>query len=121
MLLHCSHFQLPSGIFGFEPLEPSGLDPWFSGLGVLHFLILQTVRKAKLMLWQFGHSQSLSRPDPAGFFWEPSSEYEPALVPIEPGLGGIKPYLSMGIPYIPPAPIIDPPEYGGGPAICIGP
>jgi len=53
-------------------------------------------------LWQFGHSQSLSRPAPAGFFWEPSSEYEPALVPIAPGLGGIKPYLSMGIPYIPP-------------------
>ena len=38
---------------------------WFSGLGVLHFLILQTVRKAKLMLRQFGHSQSLSRPAPA--------------------------------------------------------
>jgi hypothetical protein len=38
---------------------------WFSGLGVLHFLILQTVRKAKFMLWQFGHSQSLSRPAPA--------------------------------------------------------
>lgn len=37
---------------------------WFSGLGVLHFLILQTVRKAKLMLWQLGHSQSLSRPAP---------------------------------------------------------
>jgi len=36
-----------------------------------------------LMLWQFGHSQSLSRPAPAGFFWEPSSEYEPALVPFQ--------------------------------------
>jgi hypothetical protein len=35
---------------------------WFSGLGVLHLLMLQIVQKAKLMLWQFGHSQSLSRP-----------------------------------------------------------
>lgn len=37
---------------------------WFSGLGVLHFLMLQTVRNAKLMLLQLGHFQSLSRPAP---------------------------------------------------------
>jgi hypothetical protein len=65
--------------------------------------MLQTVRNAKLMLLQLGHFQSLSRPAPAGFFWDPSSEYEPALAPIGPGPAG-KPklYLSMGIPYIPP-------------------
>lgn len=74
MLLHFSHFQLPSGVFGFEALELSGLDPWVSGLGVLHFLMLQTVRKAKLMLLQLGHFQSLSRPAPADFFCKPSSE-----------------------------------------------
>jgi hypothetical protein len=43
---------------------PEQYQTWFSGLGVLHFLILQTVRKAKLILWQLGHSQSLSRPAP---------------------------------------------------------
>ena len=37
---------------------------WVSGLGVLHFLMLQTVRKAKLMLLQLGHFQLLSRPAP---------------------------------------------------------
>lgn len=74
MLLHFSHFQLPSGVFGFGPLELSGLDPWLSGLGVLHFLMLQTVRKEKFMLLQLGHSQSLSRLAPVDLFCKPSSE-----------------------------------------------
>lgn len=42
-------------------IEMTALHTWDPGLGVLHFLMLQTVLNEKLTLPHFGHFQSLSR------------------------------------------------------------